>query len=134
MCHIRLGTAFESLPGEMTQSYMQQGAVVHSASPSVAERPQRLYLESWETSVWCLRRMSSDVGSGASHSLGGVSGFGYESESSSVEESDFRDWFVVMDCVPVSAMTRTRSGALWRASPPFAVLRIMAWTSCHAAL
>jgi hypothetical protein len=75
-----------------------------------------------------MRRVSSGVGSGASQSRGGVSGFGYVSVSSYVEESDSRGSPVTMDCVPISAMTMTRFGALWRAPPPFAVLRIVAGT------
>ena len=66
-----------------------------------------------------LWRVSSDVGNGVSQSRGGVSGFGYVSLSSVVEESDSRDSPVVMGCVPVSAMTITRSGALWRPRPLF---------------
>jgi hypothetical protein len=42
--------------------------------------------------------------------------------SYAVEESDSRDSPVVMGCVPVSAITSTKSGALWRAPPP--------WRSC----
>ncbi len=41
---------------------------------------------------------------------------------------------VVMGCVPVSAITMTRYGELWRAPPPLAVLRMAAWMSWHAAL
>ena len=51
------------------------------------------------------------------------------SPSSTVEDSDSWDLLVVVDNVPVSSMTRTRSGALWRAPPPFEVLRMAAWTS-----
>ena len=54
--------------------------------------------------------------------------------SSAVEESDSMESPVVMGCVSVSAMVRTRSGALCRAPPPLAVLRMAAWTSWHAAL
>jgi hypothetical protein len=41
---------------------------------------------------------------------------------------------VVMGCTPVSAMIRTRSGALWRAPPPLAVFRMAACMSWQAAL
>ena len=54
--------------------------------------------------------------------------------SSEVGESDSMESPVVMGCVPVSAMTSTRSGAIWRAPPPLAVLRIAASMSWHAAL
>ncbi len=54
--------------------------------------------------------------------------------SSNMRERDSMESPVVMGCVPVSAMIRTRSGALWKALPPFAVLRTAAWMSWHAAL
>ena len=41
--------------------------------------------------------------------------------SSVWEEKDSRASLVVMGCVPVSAMTSTRSGALWRVPPRLAV-------------
>jgi hypothetical protein len=41
---------------------------------------------------------------------------------------------VVMGWVPVSAMTNSRSGALWMAPPPLRILRMAAWISCQAAL
>jgi len=54
--------------------------------------------------------------------------------SSEVRESDSMESPVVMGCVPVSAMTRSKSGALWRAPPPLAILRMAAWMSWYAAL
>ena len=54
--------------------------------------------------------------------------------SSEVSERDFMEFPVVMGCVPVSAMTKTRSGVLWRAPPPLAALRMAAWMSWHSAL
>jgi hypothetical protein len=46
--------------------------------------------------------------------------------SSEVGESYSMESHVVMGCVPVSAMTKTRSGTLWRAPPPLTVLRMVA--------
>ena len=91
---------------------MRLGATVHSASPVAAERPQWLYLKSWETYVCRLRRTSSDVGRGANQSYWGVSVVGGRLMSSEVGESDSMESPVVMCCVLVSAMTNTR---LWRA-------------------
>ncbi len=54
--------------------------------------------------------------------------------SPDVRESDSVESPVVMGCVPVSVMTRTESCALWRAPPPLAVLRMVAWMSWHDAL
>ncbi len=65
---------------------------------------------------------------------GGVSVVGDRLVSSEVGESDAMEFPVDMGCVPVFAMTRTRSDALWRAPPPLAVLRMTAWMSWHAAL
>ena len=67
---------------------MRLGAAVHSASPAAAERPQRLYLGSMETSVCRLRRISSVVGRGVNQSCGMVSLVGDGSVSSEVVESD----------------------------------------------
>ncbi len=50
--------------------------------------------------------------------------------STEVGERDSMESPVVMGCMPVSSMTKTRSGALWRAPPPLGVLQ-MSW---HAAL
>ena len=108
---------------------MRLGAALHSASPAAAERPPWLYLGSWETSVCHLRQTSSNVGRGANQSCGGVSVVGGRLVSSEVGESDSMDSPVVMGCGPVSALTSTRSGALWRAPPPLAVLRMSAWMS-----
>ena len=41
---------------------------------------------------------------------------------------------MVMGYVPVPVVTSTRSGVLWSAPPPLAVLRMAAWISWHAAL
>ena len=54
--------------------------------------------------------------------------------SSVGEERDFRESPVVMGCVPRSAMTKTRSGALWRAPPSLEVVRMAACISWHATL
>ncbi len=54
--------------------------------------------------------------------------------SSGVVESDSMESLVVMSLLPVSAMTKIRPGAVWRAPPPLAVLRMAAWMSWHAAL
>ena len=43
-----------------------------------------------------------------------------------VEESYPMESTEVVDCILVFGMTKTRSGALWRAPPPFVVLRIVA--------
>jgi hypothetical protein len=63
-----------------------------------------------------------------------VSLVGDGSVSSEVEESDSMESPVVLGWMNVSAMTMIRSGALWRAAPPLAVLRMAAWTSWQAAL
>ena len=89
---------------------------------------------SWETSLRRLRRISSDVGKGANQSCEGVSMVGDRLVFSEVGESDSTESSIVMGCLPVSAMTKTRSCALWRAHPPLVVLRMAAWTSWHAAL
>ncbi len=106
---------------------MRLGAAVHSASPAAAERPHWLYLGSWETSLWRLRRTSSVVGRGASQSCEVVSVVGDKSVSSEVEESDSMESPIVMGWMPVSAMTNCRSGALWMVYPPLAALRMAAW-------
>ena len=91
---------------------MRLGAAVHSASLAAAVRLKWLYLGSWETSVCRLRRISSVVGRGASQSCGVVSVVGDRSMSSEMGESDSMESLVVMGCMPVSAMTNIRSGAL----------------------
>ncbi len=105
---------------------MRLGAAVHSSSPAAAERPQRLYLRSREISLCRLRRISFVVGKGANQSCGMVSLVGDESVPSEVVESDSMESPVVMGWTHVSAMTSTRSGALWRAPPPLVVLRMAA--------
>ena len=54
--------------------------------------------------------------------------------SSEVEDSDSMESPAVMDRTRVPAMINIRFGALWRAPPPLAVLRMAAWTSWQAAL
>ncbi len=56
------------------------------------------------------------------------------SVSSVLGESDSMESLVVMGWTPASAMTNIRSGALLRAPPPLAVLRMAACTSWQAAL
>ena len=107
---------------------------MHYVFPVAAERPQWLYLGSWETSVCRLWRTSSDVDRGANQSYGGGSVVGGRLLSSEVGEIDSMESPLVMGCVPVSAVIRTRPGALWRAPPPLVVFRIAAWMSWHAAL
>ncbi len=65
---------------------------------------------------------------------GGFSVVGDRLGSSEVGESDSMESTVVMGYLPVSAMTSTKSGGLWRAPPPLAVLRMAAWMSWRAAL
>ena len=108
---------------------MRLGVAVHSLSPAVAEIPQWLCLGSRETSVCRLWRVYSVVGRGANRSCGMFSVVGDGSVSSEVGESDSMESLVVMDWTHVSAMTRIRSGALCRAAPPLADLRMTAWTS-----
>ncbi len=108
---------------------MRLGAAVHSASPAVAESPQGLYLGSIETSVCRLRRIFSVVGRGASQSCGMGFKVGDWSVSSEVRESVSMEFPVVMNCTPLSATTKIRSGALWRAAPPLAAWHMAAWTS-----
>ena len=105
-------------PRERTQSGMWLASAVHSAYPAAAERHQWLYLGPRETSVCRLRWTSSDVGRGANPSCGGVSVVGGRLVFSEVGESDSMGFPMVMSCVPVSAMTSTRSGDLWRTPPP----------------
>ena len=64
---------------------------------------------------------------------GGVYVVGDRSVPSEVGEIDYMDSHVVMGCVPVSAMTSTRSGALWRAPTPLVVLRMAACMNWQAA-
>ena len=113
---------------------MRLGATVHSSSPAAAEISQWLYLGSRETSVFRLRWVSSVVGRGAHQSCGMAPVVGDGTASSEVGESYSMESPVVMGCMHVSAMTSTRSKALWRAPPPLAVLRMVAWTSWQAAL
>ena len=56
----------------------------------------------------------------------GVSVVGDRWVFSEVGESDFMESPVVMGCVLVSAITRIRSGATWRAPPTLAFLRMAA--------
>jgi len=107
---------------------------MHFASPAAAERPHRLYMGSSKTSVCRLRRVSSVVDRGASQSCDMVSLVGDGSMSSEGGESYSMESLVVMGWTPVSAMTNVRSGTLWRAPHPLAVLRMAAWTSWQAAL
>ncbi len=72
---------------------------------------------------------SSEVVRGANQSYWWVSVVGGRLVSSEVGESDSMESPVVMDCVPVSTMTSTRSGALWRAPPLLVVFRIATWMS-----
>ena len=81
---------------------MRLGAAMHFASPVAAERPQWLYLRSWETYMCRLRPSSSDVGRGANQSCGGGSVVGGRFLSSEVGEIDSIESPVVMGCVPVS--------------------------------
>ena len=85
-----------------------------------------MYMEACEMSVCLLRRMSSVVSTVASQSGGVVTSIGSGFSPSKVDENDSRvsteDW----DCKLVFVIIRTRTGALWRAPPPFAVLRIAA--------
>ena len=113
---------------------MRLGAEVHSSSPAAAEKSQWLYLGSRETSVYRLRWVSSVVGRGANQSCGMVPVVGDGTVSSEVGESDSMGSHVVMGWMPVSAMTNIRSGALWRAPPPLAALRMAVCTSWQAAL
>ncbi len=66
---------------------------------------------------------------GATQTCGMVSLVEDGSVSSEVVESDSMESPVVMSWTHVSVMTSIRSGALWRAPPPLAVLRMAAWTS-----
>ena len=68
-------------------------------------------------------------GQGCEPVVRGVSVVGGRLVSSEVGESDSMDSPVVMGYVPVSAMTSTRSGVLWKAPPPLVVLRMVAWMS-----
>ncbi len=113
---------------------MRFGAAVHSASPAVAERPKWLYLGSRETSVCRLRRISSVVGRGANQSCGMLYLVGDGLVSSEEEDMDSMESLVVIDRTHVSAMINLRSGALWRAPRPLAVLRMAARTSWQAVL
>ena len=113
---------------------MRLGAAVHSSSPAAAKIPQWLYLGYRETSVCRMRWVSSVVGRGANQSCGMAPVVGDGAASSEVGESDYMESPVVMGCMLVSAMTSTRSEALWRAPPPLVVLRMAAWTSWQAAL
>ena len=63
-----------------------------------------------------------------------VSVVGARSVSSEVGESYSMESHVVMGWLSVSAMTNIRSGALWRAPPLLAALRMAAYTSWQAAL
>ena len=81
-----------------------------------------------------LRRISSAMGNGVNQSCGMGFVVGNGSVSSEVGESVSMESPVVRDWMHVSAMTKIRSGALWRAAPPLADLRMAAWTSWHAAL
>jgi hypothetical protein len=73
-------------------------------------------------------------GQGCDPVVWGVFVVGDRFVSSEVGESDSMESPVVMGCVPVSTMTKTRSGVLWRTPPPLAVLQMAAWMSWHAAL
>ncbi len=81
-----------------------------------------------------LRRTSSEVGKNAIKSCKGDYVDGGGLVSTEVGESDTMESPVVMGCVPVSVVTMTRSGALWRAPPSLAVLRMAAWMRWLAAL
>ena len=107
---------------------------MHSSSLVDTERPQLVYLGSCETSVRLRKEISIAVGMGASQSWDGGSGTRWWVCSSGVGERDWMSSPVVMGCTPVSAMIRTRSGALWRAPPPLAVFRMAACMSWQAAL
>ena len=79
--------------------------------------------------MWCLRRISSSGGCGSNQSLGvfvsPMSGFSVVV----AERRASREALVVRGCDPVSALRRTRPGALWRAAPPLAVFRMAACMS-----
>jgi len=81
-----------------------------------------------------LQRTSSDVGRGENQSCGGCSAVGGKVLPSEVGEIDSMESPVVMACVPVSTVTSTWSGALWRAPLLFFVLRMAACMSWQAAL
>ena len=108
---------------------MRLGVAVHSSSPAAAEGPHWLYLGYRETSLCRLRRNSSVVERGANQSCGMVSLVGDGSVSSEVGDSVSMEFPVVMGWMLVFAMTRIKSGALWRAAPPLVVLRMASWTS-----
>jgi hypothetical protein len=74
------------------------------------------------------------VGRGENQSCGMVSVVREGSVTSEVGGSDSMESLVIMGWTHVSAIISVRSGALWRAPPPLAVLRMSAWTSLQAAL
>ncbi len=106
---------------------------MHSASPSAGERPLWLYLGSCEMSVCLLWRVSAVVICGILQSDGGSNSLGEGLSTAAVGEINSRVAFVVWGCESVSAASSAKSGASWRAPPPFAVLRIAACTNWHAA-
>ncbi len=106
------------------------GDAVHSASKSDAERPIWVYLGSCETSVCLLIRVASVDGRGSNLSL--VEWRAVPSSFSSVICAELMVSSETCDVCgrePASAVTKTKSGALW--SPPisFADFRMAACTS-----
>ena len=69
------------------------------------------------------------MGNGANQSCGMGFVVGDGSVSSEVGKSVSMESPVVMDWMPMFVMINIRSGALWRAAPPLADLRMAAWTS-----
>ncbi len=111
--------------GGSTHGVIRWGAAVHSASCSDAERPIWVYLGSCETSVYLLMRMASVDGRGSKQSW--VEWSAVPSPFCSVicaELMASSEACDVCGCEPASAVTRTKSGALWRAAP---LSRISEW-------
>ncbi len=78
-----------------------------------------LYLGSCETSIDLLMRVASAVGRGAIQSLmGGSAGPSSFPSILCAEHMASSEACGVYEWEPASALTKTRSGTLWRAPPP----------------
>jgi hypothetical protein len=121
--------------GWSTQGGILEGASAHSSSSAVAEWPRMVYHGSWETIVCRMRRVSSAGGSGSCQSNDVLMPPLASATSIIVAERRVSsEAFAVWGCAHVSAVRRTRFGALWRFPPRFADLRKATCISRHAAL
>jgi hypothetical protein len=125
-----------SHPAKVSKGGILEGASAHSSFQAATVWPRLVYRGSWETYVRRLLRVSSSGGNGFNQFNGEfMPSPASVTSNADAERRDSNETCVVWGCDPLSAVRRTRSGALWRATPPFVNIRKATWViSWHAAL